>query len=58
MVFKVCMKFHENMSSGFKVMELELRRLVMLNISTISTISFCVIISTGIKVIERTQFLN
>ena len=21
MVFKVCMKFHENMSSGFKVME-------------------------------------
>ena len=58
MVFKVCMKFHENMSSGFKVMELELRRLVMLNISTISTISFCAIISTGIKVIERTQFLN
>ena len=45
MVFNVCVKFHENMSSGFKVMEFNV------------CVKFHENMSSGFKVMEQTRKL-
>ena len=49
MVFNVCVKFHENMSSGFKVLW-SARRLMVLNVC----LKFHENMSSGFKVMEQT----
>ena len=52
MVFNVCVKFHENMSSGFKVLW-SARRLMVFNVC----LKFHENMSSGFKVMEHTRKL-